>query len=89
MSEVSTVARMMMMMMMIFCDLECMDLSANAKDAEKHLQPLRWRQYISPKRRQQLPTILHDTKSHHHQSARKFDLTKYPQQLCARKLTVH
>jgi hypothetical protein len=32
MSEVSTVARMMMMM--IFCDLEYMDLSANAKDAE-------------------------------------------------------
>jgi hypothetical protein len=50
MPEVSTVARMMMMMMVIFCDLEYMDLSAYATDAEEHLQPLRWRQYISPKR---------------------------------------
>jgi hypothetical protein len=56
--------------------------------AEKRLQNLRWGQYINPKRCRHLPTILQDTKSQHHQRARNFDLTKYPQKFRASKLTI-
>jgi hypothetical protein len=72
-------------MMMLFYDLEYLDMSSNAMVAEKRLQNLRWGQYINPKRCRHLPTILQGTKSQHHQRARNFDLTKYPQKFCARK----